>query len=255
MSLPAILDLVLRLRIVDDAADEEALLVALLAPARPTTLAFMNAHAVNLCRARPDTLAAFAGQDVVLRDGSGLKILLGMLGREPGLNMNGTDLIPRILERAKGRRIALWGTRDPHLAAAADRLRAEGHDLVSVIDGFSPVDAYLEALASADPEVIVLAMGMPRQEQLAERLRAAGPRPRLIVSGGAIADFLGGRFSRAPAIFRRTGLEWVYRLALEPGRLASRYLIGNVVFLLLARRLRALAARRGDLRPGHAAAP
>ena len=247
MSLEPILDLVLGLHIVADPDAETALLDGLTAPAAPATLAFMNAHAVNLCRASADTLAAFQGQDMALRDGSGLKILFRMLKREPGLNMNGTDLIPRILDRFKGRRVALWGTRDPHLAAAAERLRAEGHDLVSVIDGFSPFETYLEALAETDPDLVVLAMGMPRQEQLAQRLRASGGRPRLIVSGGAIADFLGGRFSRAPAIFRKLGVEWVYRLALEPARLAQRYLVGNIVFLMLALRLRAIAARRGDI--------
>jgi len=55
--------------------------------------------------------------------------------------------------------------------------------------------------------------------------------PCLIVCGGAIIDFLGGKMPRAPRWMRRAGLEWAFRLGLEPRRLFRRYVIGNPVFL------------------------
>jgi exopolysaccharide biosynthesis WecB/TagA/CpsF family protein len=91
--------------------------------------------------------------------------------------------------------------------------------------------------------LIVLGMGMPRQELVACSLRAQLDYPCLIVCGGAIIDFLGGKTARAPAWMRRLGLEWVYRLAQEPGRLFRRYVLGNPLFLARALRLR-LAQRR-----------
>ena len=62
-------------------------------------------------------------------------------------------------------------------------------------------------------------------------LRAALGFPCLIICGGAIIDFLGGKIPRAPRWMRRTGLEWAFRLALEPRRLFRRYVIGNPVFI------------------------
>jgi UDP-N-acetyl-D-mannosaminuronic acid transferase (WecB/TagA/CpsF family) len=57
------------------------------------------------------------------------------------------------------------------------------------------------------------------------------PGPLLIVNGGAILDFMAHRFKRAPRVLRRLGLEWLFRLLLEPARLWRRYLLGNLVFL------------------------
>jgi exopolysaccharide biosynthesis WecB/TagA/CpsF family protein len=85
---------------------------------------------------------------------------------------------------------------------------------------------------------------MPRQEQVAVLLRAALGYPCLIVCGGAILDFLGGKTSRAPVWLRRTGLEWAYRLALEPRRLFSRYVLGNPLFVSRALMLAAQSLRR-----------
>jgi hypothetical protein len=58
--------------------------------------------------------------------------------------------------------------------------------------------------------------------------------PCLIVCGGAIIDFMGGKTARAPQWMRKTGIEWVFRLLLEPRRLFQRYVVGNPVFLARA---------------------
>lgn len=88
-------------------------------------------------------------------------------------------------------------------------------------------------------------MGMPKQEAVAAKLAAIGG-PCLIVCGGAILDFLGGKVSRAPEWLRRLGGEWLYRLLREPKRLFMRYVVGNPLFLLrtLLYRRSAVSARR-----------
>ena len=95
-------------------------------------------------------------------------------------------------------------------------------------------DEYLRLAARESPHLVVLAMGMPRQERLARALRAAAQGPCLIICGGAIADFLGGRYARAPRWLQRLGLEWCWRLAREPRRLFGRYVLGNPLFLARA---------------------
>jgi N-acetylglucosaminyldiphosphoundecaprenol N-acetyl-beta-D-mannosaminyltransferase len=73
-------------------------------------------------------------------------------------------------------------------------------------------------------------MGAPRQEQwLAEHAADLAPRVRMGVGG--LFDFYSGRIERAPVWMREIGLEWVYRLLQEPGRMWRRYIIGNPLFL------------------------
>jgi len=78
---------------------------------------------------------------------------------------------------------------------------------------------------------ILLAMGMPRQEEVAVELKRALDHRVLIINGGAIVDFLAGRFARAPTLVQRLGFEWAFRLAQEPRRLFRRYLVTNSRFL------------------------
>ena len=73
-------------------------------------------------------------------------------------------------------------------------------------------------------------MGVPGQEiWLYEHRRALTVPVRLGVGG--LFDFYSGRIRRAPLWLREIGMEWIYRLLMEPTRMARRYLIGNIVFL------------------------
>ncbi|WP_449432915.1 WecB/TagA/CpsF family glycosyltransferase [Pseudomonas putida] len=221
-----------KLQVVSDPAQERRVLEALCAPGAATVLGFVNAHAMNLVAGNADYCKALSAADVLLRDGAGMAILLRRLGAAPGLNMNGTDLIPKLLAAFSGRRVAFWGTQEPFLSQAAQRSSAlYGVQVVSVHEGFAGLDTYLSLAEELQPQLIVLGMGMPKQEAVAARLAATG-RPCLIVCGGAILDFLGGKVTRAPSWLRRLGGEWLFRLLKEPKRLFMRYVAGNPVFLL-----------------------
>jgi len=225
---------------------EQQLLASLTHPAKPTVLAFVNAHAMNSAATSREFFDAVRAADVVLRDGIGMAILLKLLDLEPGFNMNGTDLIPKILRRYAGRRIALFGTQDPYLSRACDVIAATlapGSEFIGE-HGFHDTATYVRLANEWRPELIVLGMGMPRQEAVARELRASLDAPCLIVCGGAIIDFLGGKTPRAPRWLQAVGLEWAFRLALEPRRLFRRYVIGNPVFLA-----RALTLAAGTARP------
>jgi len=224
--------LVGKLEVVVDATAAQCLLDRLTGPQAATVVGFVNAHAMNLVVRDGACHQALSAADVLLRDGSGMAILYRRLGLEPGLNMNGTDFIPQLLAAYRGRRVAFWGTRQPYLDQAVQRSAAMfGVVPVSVHDGFASVDTYLQLARELQPELIVLGMGMPRQEVVAARLAATGVA-YLIVCGGAILDFLGGKVSRAPVWLRRLGGEWLYRLLREPKRLFMRYVVGNPLFLL-----------------------
>lgn len=205
-------------------------------PNNPMLLAFVNAHAMNLLTKSESFFLSLCAADTVLRDGSGMETLFNQLNIPPGLNLNGTDLIPDIVGQFNGRCIALLGTQEPYLKSGVEYIETSLAPKSSCFcaDGFLDVHEYISLVTKHQPSLIVLGMGMPRQEEVAIALRSTLTYPCLIICGGAIIDFWGGRTSRAPLWMREKGLEWLFRLQMEPRRLFRRYVIGNLVFLVRA---------------------
>jgi len=216
--------------------DRQGLIKRLSCPDKPVILAFANAHAMNLLVKSEFFFELLYSADVVLRDGSGMETLFNHLNIPPGLNLNGTDLIPDVIREFNGRFIALFGTKDPYLESGVEFVAKNlaPHSGCVRADGFLDDNVYIAIAIERRPAMIILGMGMPRQEEVAIALRSRLNFPCLIVCGGAIIDFLGGRASRAPCWMRRIGMEWLFRLGREPRRLFQRYVIGNFMFLTRA---------------------
>ncbi|MBV9078114.1 MAG: WecB/TagA/CpsF family glycosyltransferase [Methylobacteriaceae bacterium] len=211
-------------------------------------LAFLNAHLSNVCALdarRPVALDEF----VVLNDGVGVDIARRVLhGAKFDHNLNGTDFVSALLERSDhDLKLFLLGARPDVIARAAETIGARWprHRVVGAQHGFfTPAEepGILSAIAAARPDVVLVGMGNPRQEQW-----LAAHVPAVCSCGiavGAWFDFVAGAVPRAPTWLRSARLEWVFRLAIEPGRLWKRYLIGNAVFLA-----RVAAARLGQSGP------
>ena len=222
-------------------SSQDKIVESLRQPSEPTVLAFLNAHAANLAWSQPQFSEDLAAADVLLRDGIGIKILLMLLGREPGANLNGTDFIPTLLASLqKVSRVAVYGTKEPYLSRAGRQIESLGPTVVDMADGFQNADFYCLRVQQTVPDVVLLAMGMPRQERIARRIKESTSLPVLIINGGAIVDFLGGGVRRAPQWIILAGMEWFFRLLQEPRRLWKRYVIGNFLFLWRAVLYRAL---------------
>ena len=212
------------------------------------TLGFVNAHALNMCVGDADFARDLLSLDRLVRDGIGVHALYRLVGNKSGLNLNGTDMLPGLIARFAGRRIALFGTQQHLVDRVAETLRRElGCDMITA-DGFQPDGFYVERIAKARPDLVVLGMGMPKQERVARQIKHSLNQDVAVVCGGAILDFLSGEKVRAPRWMRNLGLEWMFRLSLEPKRLFARYIVGNPLFLL---RSAILAGRpgRGAARP------
>jgi len=80
--------------------------------------------------------------------------------------------------------------------------------------------------------LVMVGMGIPRQERWAWRWLRELPEATVLTVGG-LFDFFSGDVQRAPVAWRELGLEWLWRLRSEPRRLAARYLLGNPLFLTL----------------------
>ena len=81
------------------------------------------------------------------------------------------------------------------------------------------------------PDILLVAMGVPRQELWIDRNLSAA-HCTMPIAVGALLDFLSGAVPRAPLWVRRARMEWIYRMWIEPGRLWRRYIVGNPVFLV-----------------------
>ncbi|WP_422488929.1 WecB/TagA/CpsF family glycosyltransferase [Endozoicomonas sp. ALE010] len=225
-----------KLHIVSESTDHQIIIQKCLdqASLEPTIISFLNAHAFNLAVNDQLFLDSLSSSTWLFRDGVGISLLCRTLGIAPGKNMNGTDFIPQLLERAiqQKREIILLGTESPWLENAKKTLECKGGNVCFIFDGFQPNEFYINKInwRKFQRPIVVLAMGMPKQEKIANELVKHLPNG-LILNAGAILDFLGGKVSRAPLILRKLRLEWLYRFLQEPVRLFGRYIIGNFVFL------------------------
>jgi beta-1,4-glucosyltransferase len=215
---------------------------------QPTVVFFANANFIVRCsHLRADIAAA---PDVfVLGDGVALdavaRLLFGSAFRE---NMNGTDFTPAALARlTEERRVFLLGADAMTVGTAAawfDQLPKV--EVVGAIDGYSiwqDEQAALARIRAAAPDILLVGMGNPLQEEwiLRQRDRLGIP---LIMGIGALFDFVAGNKPRAPESLRRLRLEWAHRLALEPRRLLGRYTLVILRFFAVAILYRARRAVR-----------
>ncbi len=213
------------------------LLGRLIAERRFTRISFLNAHNANI--AYTDPVFAEALEDfLILPDGIGVDMASKLLYGAPFPdNLNGTDFVPAFLQASvHPLTVGLLGTTRVNAEAASAKLSALAvqHKFVVIHDGYFPPSeepAIVERIAALRPDVLLVAMGVPRQELwIARHIDAR--HCTLPVAVGASLDFLSGSVPRAPLPIRRVRLEWLFRLSIEPGRLWWRYVVGNPLFLL-----------------------
>lgn len=232
-----------QIRVIANATEENKLVEELSKNNQPRVLGFVNSYAMNSMVENKVFFEALHCADILLRDGSGMSMLMTRLTVNKGLNMNGTDFIPKLLAAYRGRRVAFWGTEEPYLSqAVASAVAKYGVIPVSVHHGFEQAQFYVDLANEHQPDFIVLGMGMPKQEKIAAMIRERNS-PVLVVCGGAIIDFMGNKVKRAPKWIRKIGFEWLYRLLLEPKRLYKRYVLGNPVFIFRLLRMHRAAIR------------
>ncbi len=203
-------------------------------------VSFVNVNTIIKAREHKRFFDAIMHSHRVYRDGVGVEILMRKADMEPGLNVNGTDFIPRLIDMApRDRKLALLGTTRERVAATARKLENMGFTHIVQCDGFRSEDHYVDLLAKERPSLVILGMGMPKQELLAERLLRDPSFARTdmtVINGGAIIDFMSDEIPRAPGWMRKLSIEWAYRLAREPRRMMPRF-IDNSRFLLESGRL------------------
>lgn len=181
---------------------------------------------------RQDVLSS----DLVLADGASVVWACRLLGRPLPERVAGIDLMMGILRRGneRGYRVYCLGATKEVLASVCARIAVDypGVRLVGARDGYYTDAEEAEVAAAIDaarPDVLFVAMTSPRKERFLARW---GERldVRVWHGVGGSFDVLAGKVRRAPQLWQRLGLEWLYRVLQEPRRLWKRYLVTNAAF-------------------------
>lgn len=209
-------------------------------------------HGVMESQRDPALMAIHNGAGMVTPDGMPLVWMARRLGHPEVERVYGPDLMRAMcgLSAARGYRNFLYGSRPRTLAALAAAITA-AHPGLPLAGSLSPPfralspaeeEAEIAAINAARPDIVWVGLSTPKQERWMarnrDRLEAA-----VLVGVGAAFDFLAGEKPQAPRWMQRHGLEWAFRMASEPRRLAGRYLRNNPAFAWRAMRQLAAAAR------------
>ena len=171
-------------------------------------------------------LAILNRADLALPDGAGLIWAARVLGTPLRERIAGSDFVWDIagLAAERGYTIYLLGGRGEVAKAAAEKLKIKNVKLKIIGDPGPPFCILhstfcIENIRTAAPDILLVALGHPKQEKwIAEHLTEL-PSVKIAMGVGGALDFIAGRVSRAPGFMRGLGLEWLWRLMLQPWRI------------------------------------
>jgi N-acetylglucosaminyldiphosphoundecaprenol N-acetyl-beta-D-mannosaminyltransferase len=179
-------------------------------------------------------------------EGVGIRLAGWMRGHKAHYNFAGTDLIPRVCKEARGPvRVFFYGATEESNLKAVEKIQTLCPlvEIAGRVNGFVDFEKEaLPAIQKSNADVVLFALGTPKQELLMLKYKEQF-NAKVTVTCGGLFDFLADLKPRAPQWMRLIGMEWFFRLSLEPKRLFKRYVYGNPAFML-----RSIAALPSDLK-------
>lgn len=194
--------------------------------------------------------------DIVVADGMAVVWAMRLLGRRLPQRVAGIDLMLGMLDRAARRKYRVYclGASEEVSRLAVERIRKDNPGVVVVgsRNGYFQPEQESQVVSdikASEADILFVAMSPPKKEQFLARWFSELNVPVCHGVGGAF-DVLAGKTKRAPAIWQRWGMEWLYRIVQEPRRMWRRYLVTNTLFgwMLLGEMARQLRGRRAPNR-------
>lgn len=183
----------------------------------------------------------FAGATMVTPDSSGVVWALKRKGARVAGRVSGVDLLARFcaLSADRGTKLYFLGAAPGVAEEAAERLRLRfpGCNIVGTRHGYFPPESdevVAAEVAEMSPDVVFVAMGMPRQETFfIDNADTIGAKIGIGVGGSF--DVFSGRIRRAPKLFQRLNLEWLWRLLQDPTKIGKVKYLPKFVWMVLTR--------------------
>jgi N-acetylglucosaminyldiphosphoundecaprenol N-acetyl-beta-D-mannosaminyltransferase len=200
-----------------------------------------NVHTIMECQKAPELKKIVNRSGMATPDGMPLVWFCHYYGEKKVTRVYGPDLLISVCadSTGKGYRHFFYGGATGAADALAGRLKQQFPELL-VAGAYSPPmlavgqledPNTIDMINSSNPDIIWVGLGTPKQDYWVARHRPLLNAPVLVAVGAAF-DFLTGRIPQAPTWMQRNGLEWLFRLAKEPRRLAYRYLVYNPLFII-----------------------
>ncbi|MDO4255464.1 MAG: WecB/TagA/CpsF family glycosyltransferase [Kocuria sp.] len=214
----------------------------------------INAAKIVSARENPAKRHEFNAADVVSADGQSVVWASKLLGRPVPERVAGIDLMNRLVDLSaeEGQRIYLLGARPEVLDAVAENFVSRGANVVGQHDGYwrqsgKTDEDVAREIGSLDVDILFVAVPSPMKEDFIYGQRETMGVGVCVGVGGSF-DVVAGQTKRAPDVMQKMGMEWAYRLAMEPKRMFKRYAVGNTKFLWYLAKERA-AERSTDQGP------
>ncbi len=212
---------------------------AFVASGKPHLIITADASGIVRAQTDPEFRELFETADLVTPDSAGVLWASKRFGHPIQSRVSGVDLVDRVCEASAntGYRIYFLGAAPgvAELAAERMRLRHPGCNIVGSRHGYFPADSdevVAQEIATEKPDVLFVAMGIPRQEKFiraTEEIIGA----KVAMGVGGSFDVFSGKTRRAPPMFQRLHLEWLWRLILDPTKVGKVKLLPKFVWLVL----------------------
>jgi len=211
--------------------------ICLMIASRSTNLiATANAEMIETAQSDPELAAALQFANLVVPDGAGVVWAARYVGQPVPERVAGYDLVQELIKVAgeKQYRIFWFGSAQGIADAASEKAKnsAAGLVVAGTRDGYFSSDQesnVVEQIRATAPDILLVALGAPRQEKWLHRHLSALNVPVCIGVGGTF-DVMAGRVQRAPLWMQQAGLEWFYRLAMQPSRFIRMLALPRFVF-------------------------
>ncbi|MBR6098745.1 WecB/TagA/CpsF family glycosyltransferase [bacterium] len=185
------------------------------------TVVTINPEMIQCAKHTPEFAEFIKNANMVIPDGIGVEIGLKILGHKVR-RIAGIEFAKRLVERFAGTSepVAFVGAKPEIIEKAVENIKSEFPNLnvCYVQDGyFKDDDRVLEELKNSGAKLVLAALGSPKQEMFISEAQKLLPDAVLIGIGGSF-DVWSGVVKRAPVIYQKLGLEWLYRTVKEPKR-------------------------------------
>lgn len=207
----------------------------------------VNAAKVVNMRKDPELRTAVLESDLILADGIAVVWASKILGRPLPERVTGIDLMFGMFQRGndKAYRVYCLGATEEVSRQVAEKLKRDYPNVVLAgrRNGYfseAEEEEVAKNIGAAKPDILLVAMTSPKKERFMAKWNSV-MNVTVVHGVGGSFDVMAGKIERAPKMWQKLGLEWLYRVKQEPGRLWRRYLITNWQFCWLT--LKALIAR------------
>ncbi len=223
-------------------AQTMAILEAYILSGKPHHVVTLDASMCVLARTDSELRNIVLDADLVTPDSVGILWAARRMGHPLPERVSGVEIVGRMVElaAAKDWRVFLLGAKPGVAEEAARRIQQRYGDrcIAGVHHGYFPPEddsAVAEMVRAASPDVLCVAMGIPKQEKWIARHKNRLGVPVMIGVGGTL-DVLSGRVGRAPRWLQQWGLEWAYRVLRNPRKIAKVMTLPRFIAMVLGQR-------------------